>query len=1015
MAEDAEGDLEVEAFNGTFAFLEEDEEEKDGDAEKLSGDEEVGRRDAGDTGHTASATLGDLDFEEEELAPESELPPYACAYCGIHDPACVVKDNKDGKWFCNARGKTPGSHIVMHLVRSRHREVTLHKDSPLGETVLECYNCGNRNVFLLGFVPAQGDSVVVLLCREPCLHASGLRDMNWDLDQWQPLIDDRSFLPWLVKHPADKEINRSRQVTTEQVNKLEELWKQDPNAGLEDLMKPGNSNEPEQALIRYDDGYHFQSILGPLIKLEADNDKRMKEEQSRSGLTVRWDFGLNKKRVAYFVMQQSSDGEIKILVGDELRLKHTATKWESVGNVKGFTADEEIALELRGKAGNRAPTEHTVGFSVDIVWKATSFDRMLTAMKTFAVDETSVSGYLYHRILGHDVSRQVIKVPRFPKRFPVPGLPELNHSQIVAVKSVLESPLSLIQGPPGTGKTVTSASIVYHLAKQSKSQVLVCAPSNVAVDQLAEKISASGLKVVRLCAKSREALSSPVEHLTLHYQVRHVDDREDSELQKLLRLKDELGELTEKDDRRLRMLKRSLEKELLMAADVIACTCVSAGDPRLSSFRFRSVLIDEATQATEPEALIPIVHGCKQLVFVGDHCQLGPVITAKAAANAGLGQSLFERLVALGVRPIRLTVQYRMHPCLSEFPSNVFYEGSLQNGVTATDRRSSTVDLPWPSASKPMLFWVHSGPEEVSASGTSFLNRVESSSVEKAVTHLLRAGVTPSRVGVITPYEGQRAYIVAHFARCGSMRQELYREVEVASVDAFQGREKDYIILSCVRSNEHQGIGFLADPRRLNVALTRARLGIVILGNPKVLAQQALWANLLTHYKENDALVEGPLNNLKPSMVQLPKPRRFKFTTRLDSTKRNEVPRGFGSGDAEFHPPNSTYDRSAPTDSQVRRSSAAPNAAANGSSDPGLIGEGRMVGNVANGNGHPIPQPSRVPMPATSTYGHMMGNLFPAPPHPMVRLHQAFADGVRLDENGNGRDAFGYNHSPGWK
>lgn len=104
--------------------------------------------------------------------------------------------------------------------------------------------------------------------------------------------------------------------------------------------------------------------------------------------------------------------------------------------------------------------------------------------------------------------------------FSVPGLPELNHSQIVAVKSVLESPLSLIQGPPGTGKTVTSASIVYHLSKQSRSaKVLVCAPSNVAVDQLAEKISASGLKVVRLCAKSREALSSPVEHLTLHYQV----------------------------------------------------------------------------------------------------------------------------------------------------------------------------------------------------------------------------------------------------------------------------------------------------------------------------------------------------------------------------------------------------------------------------------------------------------------------------------------------------------------
>lgn len=172
---------------------------------------------------------------------------------------------------------------------------------------------------------SAGDSVVVLLCRE-CLHLSKLRDMNWDLDKWQPLIDDRSFLPWLVKFPAEKDVNRSRQVTTDQLNKLEMLWKQDPNAGLEDLMKPGNTDEPQPALLRYDDGYHFQNVLGPLIKLEAENDRKMKEEQSRSGITVRWDFGLNKKRVAFFIMHQSSEGEIKILVGEDLA-QPKQTKW----------------------------------------------------------------------------------------------------------------------------------------------------------------------------------------------------------------------------------------------------------------------------------------------------------------------------------------------------------------------------------------------------------------------------------------------------------------------------------------------------------------------------------------------------------------------------------------------------------------------------------------------------------------------------------------------------------------
>jgi len=103
------------------------------------------------------------------------------------------------KWFCNARGQSSASHIVSHLVRARHKEVGLHKDGPLGETLLECYNCGTRNVFMLGFIPARGESVVVLLCREPCLNAHGLKEMNWDLNTWQPLIDDRCFLPWLVK------------------------------------------------------------------------------------------------------------------------------------------------------------------------------------------------------------------------------------------------------------------------------------------------------------------------------------------------------------------------------------------------------------------------------------------------------------------------------------------------------------------------------------------------------------------------------------------------------------------------------------------------------------------------------------------------------------------------------------------------------------------------------------------------------------------------------------------------
>lgn len=110
-----------------------------------------------------------------------DLPAHACRYCCLHDPGCVVMCNVCKKWFCNGRGNTSGSHIVNHLVRAKHKEVTLHKDGPLGETVLECYSCGVRNVFVLGFIPAKADSVVVLLCRQPCAAQSSLKDMNWSV------------------------------------------------------------------------------------------------------------------------------------------------------------------------------------------------------------------------------------------------------------------------------------------------------------------------------------------------------------------------------------------------------------------------------------------------------------------------------------------------------------------------------------------------------------------------------------------------------------------------------------------------------------------------------------------------------------------------------------------------------------------------------------------------------------------------------------------------------------------
>lgn len=161
---------------------------------------------------------------------------------------------------------------------------------------------------------------------------------------------------------------------------------------------------------------------------------------------------------------------------------------------------------------------------------------------------------------------------------------------------------------------------------------------------------------MRLCAKSRESVDTSVQFLTLHNLVRSLAAQSNNELHKLTLLKDQLGELSSRDENRFKHLKRMAERDILQNADVICCTCAGSGDPRLKNFRFRQVLIDEATQATEPECLIPIVRGAKQIVLVGDHCQLGPVVMCKKAAGAGFDRSLFERLILLGIRPIRLQV-----------------------------------------------------------------------------------------------------------------------------------------------------------------------------------------------------------------------------------------------------------------------------------------------------------------------------------------------------------------------
>jgi regulator of nonsense transcripts 1 len=638
-------------------------------------------------------------------------------------------------------------------------------------------------------------------------------------DSWVSVIDEKQILTMIAGEPSDDDIKRSRDITIEMINKLENLRKTNPQATIQQIEHNQMSEPLPRTKNKYENGEEYYSIFSRLIDRESLIDKSEKEKQMQKDVEVSWELSMKHKWLAKFSFPSSEEYGTNWFIGNEMKLScglPNGGTFTSRGHAVRFTADDKIVLEIVAKD---PPTTTTKGYTIEFVWKSTTYSRMKDGLKKFYRNSDSISKYLYEKILGHD--------PKIPERhhqgstetINCEKLPALNFYQKQAVKEALRYPMTLIQGPPGTGKTITSSSIVFHLAqinrtsKMKNVKIMVCAPSNIVVDHLAETINKTGVRVVRLCSKSREIISSEAEPLTLHYQVRSLESKSLNRLKQLQSLLDEHGELSKEDENQYKKLYNHAEKQILENAEVICCTCSSSFDQRLNSYTFSQVLVDEATQAVEPECLLPLLKGAKKVILVGDHMQLGPVVVCREVANAGLKVSLFERLVKNGVKPVMLQIQYRMHPELSVFSSDNFYEGGLQNGISAKDREMRSA-FTWPNPLKPVLFWHVRGNEEMSASGTSFLNRTEAEKINNILNEMIEGGISMSHIAIITPYKGQRGYLSQYLLKTGNLKQPLYKELEIASIDSFQGREKDYIIISTVRSSEGQGIGFLKDERR---------------------------------------------------------------------------------------------------------------------------------------------------------------------------------------------------------
>lgn len=357
--------------------------------------------------------------------------------------------------------------------------------------------------------------------------------------------------------------------------------------------------------------------------------------------------------------------------------------------------------------------------------------------------------------------------------------------------------------------------ILQHWARVAQSRarpgtdpapILATSDSNIAVDNLVEGCANVGLRVVRLGRP--EAIRPEL----LQYCI----DRSPA------------------DGRSGGGLPASMMKEkmkILKNCQVVCCTCIGSGGDILESMTFERVMVDEATQATEPAVLVPLARGCRQLVLVGDHCQLPPTVLSTRAEEEGLGVPLFSRMVACGVPPFMLDTQYRMHPGISMFPSDLFYGGKLKDGVTPPERRPLQ-GFPWPREEFPIAFVPVIDSVEID-DGVSKANEAEALEVCHAVVQLLNGGqCTVSDIAVVTPYAAQVRLIRRHLR---SLLPQGPPFVEVSSTDGFQGREKEAVIFSAVRSNSYGAVGFVSDWRRINVSFTRARRALIVIGNPDTL------------------------------------------------------------------------------------------------------------------------------------------------------------------------------------
>ena len=428
--------------------------------------------------------------------------------------------------------------------------------------------------------------------------------------------------------------------------------------------------------------------------------------------------------------------------------------------------------------------------------------------------------------------------------------PYLNRTQEEAVNRVLwAKDVAVVHGPPGTGKTTTLVEAIYETLRR-ENQVLVCAQSNMAVDWISEKLVDRGVPVLRIGNPTR--VNDKMLSFTYERRFESHPDYEllwairkairDLRANRARRISDGYHQKLERLKDRATELEIRINAQLFGEARVIACTLVGSAHRLLDGQKFGTVFIDEAAQALEAACWIPI-RRCSRVILAGDHCQLPPTVKSIAALKAGLGKTLMERIVEQKPEVVTLLrMQYRMNEEIMRFSSDWFYGNQVESAPEVKYRSILDLDVP--------MEWIdYRFQEEFVGESFGRINKAEAEltlmTLQEYFERIGKTRVLNERldVGVISPYRAQVQYL-----RSQLKKKEYFKPfrhlITVNTVDGFQGQERDIIVISLVRSNDEGQIGFLRDLRRMNVAITRARMKLIILGDAQTMTRHPFYRRL---------------------------------------------------------------------------------------------------------------------------------------------------------------------------